>query len=300
MVDPLQPGRISKSQTKSQFPHPRIVSFDLWNTLFTPRAPISHQYHKISNGEFGLGKLLLSIESDFPKVFRTMEHEYPNYGKKSPGIKSSNDWWRELIVRLYEIPSNEETAQKLSQRLIDHFSSSDAYVLFDDVIPVLEKLKEKQVRIVGASNSDHRVFSVMKSLGISLYFPESSVFLSYDLGVNKPNRQFFQTISKQYYSKDSQGTDSPTMTEFLENAWHIGDHYDKDFVGAVKAGWNGVLLDRSKKSVFLRQGPQSKSISNDCFEAQSTESLDGDDLVMISNNRVCVSGLKEVLKLFGY
>ncbi|OBA24146.1 hypothetical protein METBIDRAFT_35214 [Metschnikowia bicuspidata var. bicuspidata NRRL YB-4993] len=300
IVDPLQPGRISKSQAKSRFPFPRIMSFDIWNTLFTPRAPIAQQYYEISHGEFGIDKLLCSIETEFPAVFKRMELEFPNYGKGMPGFGSSNDWWRELITRLYAMPKGDKTTSALCTRLIEHFSGSEAYVLFDDVIPVLQNLQENGVRVVGASNSDYRVFSVMESLGISAYFPKNRVFLSYDLGVTKPSRQFFQKVSKPYYLEDLKEGKCKNLNDFLENAWHVGDHYEKDFVGAVKSGWNGVLLDRSKKSVFLSHKPQTKVISNDCFEGQAVDSLDGEDLVMISDNRVCVSGLGELLRLFGY
>lgn len=300
LVDPLLPGRISKSQSKSRFPAPSLVSFDLWNTLFTPRAPIAQQYYQISHREFALTKLLHSIETEFPSVFKQMEGEYPNYGKHSQRISSSNDWWRELIVRLYGLSSAEKIAQDLSNRLIEHFSGNEAYVLFDDVIPVLDTLKRNGVRVVGASNSDHRVFLVMESLGIASYFPQEHVYLSYDLGVAKPDRRFFQKVARSYYPQDLELDKFANVTEFLENAWHIGDHYEKDFVGAVKSGWNGVLLDRKKSSVFLSHAPLKKAISNDCFEGQAVDSLDGEDLVMISNNRVCVSGLTQILRLFGF
>ncbi|KAJ8140726.1 hypothetical protein OY671_006090 [Metschnikowia pulcherrima] len=299
MADPLQPNRISKSQTMSQFPPPTIVSFDLWNTLFTPKKPIAQQYYEISHGEFQMNKSVQSIESDFSKTFKQMEQEFPNYGKFSSHMKSSNDWWKELIVRVYDI-SDTKLASRLSERLISHFSGNEAYVLFNDVIPVLEKLKQNSVRIVGASNSDHRVFSVMESLGISQYFPEANVYLSYDLGMTKPNRDFYSTIAKEYYTSDVQQGVCDSMTKFLENAWHVGDHYERDFVGAIKSGWNGVLLDRNRTSIFMRHKQPKQRISNDCFETPCADPLDGDDLVMISNNRICVSSLTEIPRLFGY
>ncbi|GEQ71161.1 hypothetical protein JCM33374_g4842 [Metschnikowia sp. JCM 33374] len=284
----------------SRFPHPKLVSFDLWGTLFTPRAPIAQQYYDISSGHYGIAKSVHSIEADFPAVFAQMESEYPNYGKYSTDIKSCDEWWSELIVRLYGMSRDDAMAKRLCEHLISHFSSKEAYVLYDDVIPVLEKLQAKNVRLIGATNSDYRVFSILESLGVAQYFPRTSVFLSYDLGVAKPNRDFFRTIAKQYYTQDSNAGDLSTMTEFLENTWHVGDHYEKDFVGAVKSGWNGVLLDRKKRSIFLRHAPQKDALSNDCFEGPSPDTLDSPDMVMISNNRACVSELSGLLKLFGY
>lgn len=292
--DPLRPDRIAKSQADSKFGKPNFVSFDLWNTLYTPKAPVATQYYQISHGEFGLPKLEESILKEFPLVFSDMEKRFPNYGKYNKEIRSSDDWWLELIVKLYGLPhySTDKRSTELCVRLLDHFKSSDAYTLYDDVVPVLDELKRKNVRIIASTNSDHRALAILKSLGIAHYFGDR-VHLSYDIGHSKPERAFYTSVFNRYYQQDQPSS----MSKYLENVWHVGDHYEKDFVGAVKAGWNGILLDRKRKSVFLRT-QKKKEISNDCFEGQGADSLDGDDLVMIANNRVCVSGLREVLRLF--
>lgn len=295
MYDPLQPERISKSQASSIFPAPKFVSFDLWGTLYTPKEPVADQYYRISKGEFGLDKLLESIRREFPVVHSKMLEQFPNYGKLSEQISSSDDWWLELIIRLYGLPHYLENfeAKQLCQRLLHVFSSKEAYKLYDDVVPVLETLKRHNVKMVASSNSDDRVHLIMKSLDIDKYF--TSVYLSYDLGHSKPDRAFFRQIFQKNY-EDEHST--LRMPEYLQNVWHIGDSYEKDFVGSIKSGWNGVLLDRKRKSIFFKNGTAKKEISNDCFEGQSIDSLDSDDMVMIADNRVAVTGLTQLLTLF--
>lgn len=298
--DPLKPDRFAKSQADSLFPKPRFVSFDLWGTLYTPKKPIAELYYEISKNEFGIDKSLESLKAEFPEVHKELLIDFPNYGKYSDHITNCKDWWLELIVKLYGLPhylENEKSA-KLCDRLVEYFSSLEAYILFDDVKPTLEKLRKNNVRIIASSNSDDRVFPIMKSLGIDRYFENPFVYISYDLGTEKPERAFFRSIAGELYKIDKANEPRLSMQEFLENLWHVGDSYEKDFVGAVKAGWNGVLIDRPKTSVFFRNGPQKASVSNDCFEAQSADSLDSDDMVMIANNRVAVSSLTEVLRLF--
>lgn len=293
LLDPLSPSRIAKAQTKNKYPMPKLISFDLWGTLFTPKAPVAEQYFAISNGEFGLAKLVEDIAADFAKAFKTLEQKAPNYGKNQ-GYASTDEWWLEIIAQVYQIPQSDATTEALCRRLIDHFKGPNAYRLYEDVVPVLEHLQAHNVPFVGSSNSDHRVLSIMENLDIMRYFDPGRINLSYDLGHAKPDRQFYRMIAAKYFS----GASGDTMTSFLENAWHVGDSYENDFVGAVKSGWNGVLLDRTKSSVFFR-GPQGpRHVTNDCFDAPSTEALDSPDLVMVSDNRVCVSGLQQLLTLF--
>lgn len=297
-MDPLRQERIGKSQAESNFPLPMLVSFDLWGTLYTPKKPIPEQYYDISHGEFGIKKLAESICADFASVFAAMNKEFPNYGKNSSQMQSSEDWWHELVARVYQMPREQPETFKLYERLMAHFESADAYILYDDVKPVLEALTANEICFVAATNSDDRARNILDNLGIGHYFSDGDMHLSYDIGYGKPDRRFFSTYLKQHYEAAVAADPSMTMTQFLERTWHVGDDYDKDFVGSVRSGCNGVYLDRSKSSIFLRDPQKKKAVSNDCFEGHTSNDAEGDDLIMLANNRVCVSGLQPLLRLF--
>lgn len=301
LSDPLRPERIAKSQAHARFPKPLLVSLDLWGTLYTPRKPIAQLYHQISNGEFGLPNTVESIQERFPAAYREMLRDYPNYGKVSGSIASSSDWWAELIVRVYDLPhySQDTKSRQLCDRLISAFASASEYQMFSDVVPVLEQLALCNIPIVAISNSDDRALSILHGLGLGRFFSHENVHISYAAGRAKPDRRIFAAVARKNFAAARKRDPALTMGAFLERAWHVGDHYDEDFVGAVKAGWNGVLLDRAKSSVFMRTAGAPQCVSNDCFEGQGTDSLDSADLVMIANNRVCMSSLAELPRLFG-
>lgn len=297
IMDPLRQERIAKSHADSNFPVPRLISFDLWGTLYTPKKPVPEQYYDISHGEFGIEKLAESIAAEFPAVFAQLNEEFPNYGK-SNGLRSSEQWWLQLIARLYQMSPGEATAMKLHRRLMEHFEGAEAYVLYDDVKPVLEALTANRVTFVAATNSDYRARIILHNLGLGQYFSDDNIHLSYEIGYTKPDRHFYYSYLLKYYKEAVEADPSLTMTEFLERTWHVGDDYKKDFVGSVRAGCNGVYLDRRKDSVFLRDAQKQNTVSNDCFEGQGHNVAEGDDLVMLANNRVCVSGLQPLLRLF--
>lgn len=298
VMDPLRKERIGKSQAESNFPLPMLVSFDLWGTLYTPKKPVPEQYYDISHNEFGIKKLAESIAAEFPTVFSEMSKEFPNYGKYTENIKSSDDWWHMLVARLYQLPLEDVQTVKLYERLMSHFESAEAYELYSDVKPVLEALTENKVPFVAATNSDDRARNILDSLGIGHYFSDNDINLSYDVGYAKPDRRFYSSYFSHHFAAANAADPLLTMTQFLERTWHIGDDYDKDFVGAVRAGCNGVYLDRLQSSVFFQNAQKVKAVSNDCFEGHTGNTAEGDDLVMLANNRVCVSGLQPLLRLF--
>lgn len=286
-----------------KFPKPNFISFDVFGTLYTPKETIAQQYHGIALKEFGIEKSITSIDSEFPKIYSRLSERYPNYGKGCTEIRSCEEWWLELIVELFDIPhfrENEKSAQ-LCNRLMNYFTGTEAYRLYDDVIPTLTALKEKNVKMVVSSNSDLRVLQILKSMGLTKFFEPDHVYLSYDLDASKPDRAFFDKIANNFIEEEEllMASHSVEKLAYLERCWHIGDSYDKDFLGPVRSGWNGILLDRENTSKFFNNAKQpSQSAYPVCFSEKPSEGVQGDELKIIANNRVVLRNLSQLLNIF--
>lgn len=278
--DPFQNfGKIR--DTHSRFPVPHFVSFDAFGTLYTPKTPVYEQYHRVAS-EHGVTLDMATIKSRFTKEFADLQARYPNYGRDSPDMALSDDWWRQLVSLVFELPKS----SGVCDALLHHFTTGDAYRVFPDVEPTLRRLRDLGVPLVVASNSDDRVVTVLENLGLSHYFDD--VHLSYHHGSTKPDRRFFGAIVDQRVVAD--------RTQYLENVWHVGDSYDADFTGAVRAGWNGVLVDRAHHSRFFAAAmppPQDA-----CFLEGGKEDASTDKMIVMANNRVAVSDLREFPRLF--
>lgn len=289
LIDPSKMIR----ETEDKFPKPILLSFDAFGTLYRPKKPVAEQYHEISSKEFGIKTSLKSITTRFPQIYKELQGEYPNYGKDSVTITNCDEWWLELIIRLFDIPhyKDDEMSSKLCNRLLNHFTGSDAYELFDDVIPALEQLHQRDIRLIISSNSDHRLLEIVKNLGLSEYFGVS-INMSYDLEASKPERKFFSEIAKRYINSSSKYLDQ------VERYWHIGDSYEEDYVGSVKAGWNGILLDRGRNSkLFTSAAAEAKSMDA-CFMSKEKPTIEEGLPILIANNRVVITNLLQILKLF--
>lgn len=274
------------------FAHPSLVSLDAFGTIYRPRRPVAEQYASVA-GALGIDKSAAEIERRFRDIYAELQTTYPNYGKHT-GLDSPEQWWLEMVVRLFEVPhyTKDPESARLCRKLVDHFTSSAAYQLYDDVIPVLSVLRDHAIPVVVATNSDPRVSKVLHSLGVSEYIGASEVYTSYDVGCEKPDRRFFQAIARAH-------APGRPLLEFLENCWHIGDSYNKDFLGSVRAGWNGVFLDRSRQSPFFA-GPIPVSEVDGCFtEAAPAQEAEG-AFHVIANNRMVISGLAQILLVFEF
>lgn len=115
--------------------------------------------------------------------------------------------------------------------------------------------QERKVVVGVITNSDDRTSDILTSLGVRvnpLRHGDTSysrtkdadidfTVLSYDVGVEKPDKQMFEAAEGMLPLVLQNQAASPI--EEWEKVY-VGDEYAKDVVGAVDAGWNAVLIDR--------------------------------------------------------
>ncbi|RLV93662.1 Uncharacterized protein JA1_002386 [Spathaspora sp. JA1] len=239
---------ITTSFITPQYPRPNFISFDLFDTLYTPKQPVRLTYYQIAHDEFKINKSLTSITQELPIIYQEIFTKYPNYGK---GVLPSWDiWWRKLIIQLFQLDKDQPQTKQLCDRLIQYYSG-EAYKVYDDVVPTLESLTEQGVKLVITSNSDYRIYDILKYLDLLKYFTPDDIFLSYDVGYVKPSVEFFNkvvaTVYKQQHHQQHQELTIPDE-EYRKNCWHIGDSHDKDFIGCIASGWQGIYLQRQPNS----------------------------------------------------
>ena len=77
----------------------------------------------------------------------------------------------------------------------------------------------------------------IKTLNLEQWVNPEYIFVSGDVGVNKPERGIFE------YARKKMGTQNP------EDIVYVGDSYEKDIIGATGAGWNAIWLERREREV---------------------------------------------------
>lgn len=109
--------------------------------------------------------------------------------------------------------------------------NSDVFRLYDDVIPTLDALKERGVRMAVISNWDVSLHRVIEMHGLSDYF--ELVIASLEEGIEKPEPEIFHIALRK-------------LGETPEVSLHVGDQPVDDLQGARQVGMRGLLIDRSQ------------------------------------------------------
>ena len=168
------------------------------------------------------------------------------------------------------IPKGQSLPQDMAPKLLHRFASREGYETEEGLVEALKGLKSNTSRrydqlVVGVvTNSDDRIPSILASLGLNVsplrYGTDSdsskiknSTFdidfhcMSYDVGVEKPDKQIFnaaESMLAQIISTRNRRSLSEAKSE--AEKWqkvYVGDDHSKDVVGSANAGWNPVLLD---------------------------------------------------------
>ncbi|KAG9316718.1 hypothetical protein JVU11DRAFT_2778 [Chiua virens] len=163
----------------------KLVTFDALHTLITPRSPVYVQYSDIFAPFLGL-LTPRAIERSFKASLKQVQKDKPAYGAQL----GAHEWWSEVIkgtaIGAGANPQAVETFLKeIVSQLMDRFSSSQGYRLFDDSLPVLRQFQDMNVRTALISNSDARMRLVLADLGISSFL--HPLVLSEEEGVEKPD-----------------------------------------------------------------------------------------------------------------
>lgn len=109
--------------------------------------------------------------------------------------------------------------------------NSTVFRLYDDVLPTLNALQARGIRLAVLSNWDISLHKVLRAFDLWGRF--DLVCASLEHGVEKPDPALFRLVLEQL------GVEP-------EHALHVGDDPLDDYQGAKSAGMRALLLDRAR------------------------------------------------------
>lgn len=114
--------------------------------------------------------------------------------------------------------------------------------VFDDVIPALETLRARGIRIGLCSNAPYRVASLHDQLRhFGLHHLLDSVTFSAEVGVRKPHPRIFEAALT-------------SLQTTAEQCVMVGDSLEDDVAGAQRAGLHGIFIARGAERRSLDLG----------------------------------------------
>jgi len=144
---------------------------------------------------------------------------------------ASRGWlFFDLVLEHAGIPRSDATSAALESLHRYHTASNLWEYVPEDVVPALEALRRRGLKLVVVSNANGTLLAHMKRLGMPERFDH--IFDSSDEGVEKPDPRFFEIALGRSGAQK-------------ETTIHVGDLYHVDVLGARSAGLRGVLLDEA-------------------------------------------------------
>mmetsp|Transcript_20245 Transcript_20245/g.31634 ORF Transcript_20245/g.31634 Transcript_20245/m.31634 type:complete len:309 (+) Transcript_20245:161-1087(+) len=239
----------SNENIKKAFKSKRIraISCDVTGTLVSFLGRIEDHYGDAARtcGVEISQETKLLIPQSFNKAYKETSVSHPCFGNS---CISSKEWWRRCVKRSFELVGtsmNEQEEERVFQRVYSTFGSHAAYGVFDDATPFLKWCKRHGITCGVLSNADERYGdSILPMLGLSDHMQFFT--FSKNVGVEKPGKDIFDTAIQDAQPWLCLGNNRIRSDVQLlpEEVLHIGNDYQKDYVGATNAGFRSVLLDR--------------------------------------------------------
>ncbi|ODO05797.1 hypothetical protein I350_04858 [Cryptococcus amylolentus CBS 6273] len=223
----------------------RLVLFDVFDTLCTPRLPVHEQYYDegIKGGISPDHISPLRVRSAFKPAFKKVDASWPLYGKYTTPPLTPEEWWGKIIYETYleagAPPAElEKKMDDILPNLLARFESDVGYKLFPETIESLQALKAMGVKTGIVSNADPRIrkssfFSIktLRSLDILSHITNTPT-LSWDVDASKPSLEIYQSACRM------------AGEELGEGVIMVGDELKADYQGSINAGLEGRLIRR--------------------------------------------------------
>jgi HAD superfamily hydrolase (TIGR01549 family) len=216
---------------KSGHEERKVVMFDLWNTL----AHIDSNQNPLF--------LLERFFGIKPEQYKKVERAFML--QKFPSVV-------EAAKHICDCMGKDPDPQMLNDLLDIYDKSKIHFEFFPDVIPELERLRVRGVKLALLSNSDCFTIKPFFDAGYKKYF--DYIAFSYETGMLKPDSDIFRFVLEKLGAKP-------------EQAVMVGDNLHDDVHAAEAAGMHAVLIRRDPKEFkfipsWVEPGTYEKEIKN--------------------------------------
>ena len=194
------------------------ISFDATGTLIDPTPSIGGIYAEVLHQHdvfISEPELEMRFLAEFQK-----SRSYP-----MPAIDEEHEKnrWHNVIAEMLGDDFSDFIFEDLWQTMGEGFRWRTKRKVFR----TLSALKEAGYNLVLSSNWDQRLNSILKQLKLLPHFDQ--VFLSTELGVEKPTEEFYASIAQK-------------LEVDPIHLLHVGNSPANDYKPALRSGWNALLL----------------------------------------------------------
>jgi putative hydrolase of the HAD superfamily len=202
------------AQTLNHAARIQAISFDVGGTLIEPWPSVGHVYAEVA-ARHGLKKFSPEqLNARFKAGWRARQN-----------FRHSRNEWDELVTEVF----GGSTPTGFFAELYERFAEPDAWHIYADVVPTLDLLAARKIRLAIISNWDERLRPLLHKLKLARYFESFSISL--EIGFPKPSPIIFEHAARELKLPPG-------------SILHVGDSPEMDVTGATAAGFQAVQICR--------------------------------------------------------
>ena len=209
----------------------KSVLFDAGGTLFDPFPSVGAVYARFAN-KYGMNVTPEEVQQSFALEYKTRVgiKSLISYGDES----RERLWWNGYVSSVMKRITELKQFDLFFNELYDFFATADAWELYPEAVPVLQKLVGQKLTLGIISNWDSRLYAICKNLQIDQYF--SFILISAVFGYSKPSPEIFL-----------KALELAKVT--AEQTLYVGDSLIFDAEGARNSGMDFLIIDRENKDI---------------------------------------------------
>lgn len=206
-----------------------VIFFDAGDTLLGPHPSFPELFSQVceEHGYDVSPEVVVRVQSELaPNLIDLAE----DTGVDNPSFSSeeSQRFWGYLYIRF--LSALDIVDSDLAAALLERFSTSSTYMLFDDVLATLRRLHEQGYRLGLISNFEQWLEERLIELEVGRLFDVTVI--SGFVKIEKPDPAIYELALQR--ARVDPG-----------RAVHVGDSVNMDVEPAVSVGMHAVLLDRA-------------------------------------------------------
>lgn len=188
----------------------KLIAFDFWETLAIKKNPFLHFSEEIRR-EFEINLDREKVSLIYQEIVQTKYWQ------------TEADAFTEFARKLNISPTKNNIVKLIGMRN----ESEEGILVFDFVVPLLKKLKEKYKLAIVSNSSMFTYENIKKQTSLLEYFDYEH--FSFQVGYLKPNPQMYLDLQRK-------------ANVFNNEVLMIGDDFENDFKAPKKLGINAIIF----------------------------------------------------------
>jgi putative hydrolase of the HAD superfamily len=211
------------SAFQGRLARPVLIFFDVGETLLRPDPSWTEIYRRAC--------LPFGIEIDPERLAAALAATPFDLGEPfAPSEEAAFERVRAYDAQIIATLGHVDPPEALFRALGDAFAAREAWLVFPDVLPALGAIARAGIRRAVISNWVWGAPQLLHDLELAAHF--EALVISARVGRQKPDLAIFRHAIEQTGVRPAQ-------------AWHVGDSYRSDVLGARGAGLTPILIDRA-------------------------------------------------------